>query len=128
MSILSPTIGGRQYVYLVRRSAVRMNRACFGPMVSGDVAAKVTSSREEPSIPSQFRHLFWDTDPLGIDLHQHAAYVIARILEAGSLRSVWWLQRQYTTRTILEVLASHKGLSARSRCFWSAWFEATWIP
>jgi hypothetical protein len=128
MSFLSRTIGGRQQVYMVRRSAARMSRACFRRMVSVHIAAKVTSSREEGSVPSQFRHLFWDTDPLGIDLHQHAAYVIARILEAGSLRSVWWLQRQYTTHTILEVLASHKGLSARSRCFWSAWFEATWIP
>jgi hypothetical protein len=94
-------------------------------MARADVAAKVAALKEEGSIPLQFHRFFWDTDPVGIDLRQHAGYVIARFLETGSLRAIWWLQRQYPTGTILQVLASSKGLSARSRRFWSAWFEVS---
>jgi hypothetical protein len=125
MSVLIRTIGTRQYAYLVHRSGGRTVQTYLGPMARADVAAKVAALKEEGSIPLQFHRFFWDTAPGGIDLHQHAAYVIARILETGSLRAVWWLQRQYPTSTILHVLASSKGLSARSRHFWSAWFEVS---
>lgn len=125
MSVLIRTIGNRQYAYLVRRSGARTVQTYLGPMARPDVAAKVAALKEEGSIPSQFHRFFWDTDPSAIDLHRHAAYVIARILETGSLQAMWWLQRQYPTSTILEVLASSKGLSARSRRFWSAWFEVS---
>jgi len=125
MSVLIRTIGNRQYAYLVRRSGARTVQSYLGPMARPDVAAKVAALKEEGSIPSQFHRFFWDTDPSAIDLHRHAAYVIARILETGSLQAIWWLQRQYPTSTILQVLASSKGLSARSRRFWSAWFEVS---
>jgi len=125
MSVLIRTIGNRQYAYLVRRSGARTVQTYLGPMARPDVAAKVAALKEEGSIPSQFHRFFWDTDPSAIDLHRHAAYVIARILETGSLQAIWWLQRQYPTSTILQVLASSKGLSARSRRFWSAWFEVS---
>jgi hypothetical protein len=94
-------------------------------MARAEVAANVAALKEEGSIPSEFHRFFWDTDPAGIDLHRHAAYVIGRILETGSLQAIWWLQRQYPTSVILQVLASSKGLSARSRRFWSAWFEVS---
>jgi hypothetical protein len=123
MSVLIRTIGNRQYAYLVRRSSGRTVQTYLGSMAHADVVAKVAALREEGSIPSQFHRLFWDTEPSAIDLHRHAAYVIGRILETGNLRAVWWLQLQYPTSTILQVLASSKGLSARSRRFWSAWFE-----
>jgi hypothetical protein len=123
MSVLVRTIGKRQYAYLVRRIGSRTVQTYLGPMARADVAAKVAALKEEGNIPLQFHHFFWDTDPVGIDLHHHAAYVIARILETGSLRATWWLQRQYTTDTILQVLESNRGLSARSRHFWSSWFE-----
>jgi hypothetical protein len=125
MSVLIRTIGNRQYAYLVHRSGARIVQTYLGSMAHADVAAKVAALREEGSIPSQFHRFFWDTDPAAIDLHRHAAYVIARILETGSLQAVWWLQRQYPTSVILQVLASNKGLSARSRRFWSAWFEVS---
>lgn len=123
MSVLIRRIGSRQYAYVVRRSGGRTVQTYLGPMAHADVAAKVAALKEEGSIPSQFHRFFWDADPTAIDLHRHATYVIGRILDMGSLRAVWWLQLQYPTSAILEVLASSKGLSARSRRFWSAWFE-----
>jgi hypothetical protein len=125
MSVLIRTINNREYAYLVRRNGGRTVQTYLGPMGRADVAARVASLREEGHVPNQFHHFFWDADPAAIDLRRHAAYVIARILETGSLRAVWWLQRQYPTGTILHVLASNKGLSARSRHFWSAWFEVS---
>jgi len=125
MSVLIRTIGNRQYAYLFHRRGARTVQTYLGPTAHADVAAKVTALKEEGSIPSQFHRFFWDTDPAAIDLHRHAAYIIGRILETGSLQAVWWLQRQYPTNAILQVLASSKGLSARSRRFWSAWFEVS---
>jgi hypothetical protein len=125
MSVLIRMIGKRQYAYLVRRDGGRTVQTYLGPMARADVAAKVAALKEEGSIPLQFHRFFWDTDPVGIDLRQNAAYVIARFLETGSLRAIWWLQRQYPTGTVLQVLASSKGLSARSRRFWSSWFEVS---
>ncbi len=123
MSVLTRTIGNRQYAYIVHRSGGRSIQTYLGPLARADVAAKVAALKEEGSIPSQFHRFFWDADPATIDLHRHATYVISRLLEVGSLRAVWWLQLQYPTITILDVLASSKGLSPRSRRFWSAWFE-----
>ena len=125
MGVLIRTIGNRQYAYLVRRRGGRTVQTYLGPMARPDVAAKVAALKEEGSIPSQFHRFFWDTDPAALNLRRHAAYVIARILETGSLQAIWWLQRQYPTSVILRVLASSKGLSARSRRFWSAWFEVS---
>ena len=125
MSVLIRTIGNRKYAYLVRRSEGPTVQTYLGPMARAEAAEKVAALREEGSIPSQFHRFFWDTDVAAIDLHRHATYIIARILETGSLQAVWWLQLQYPTSTILQVLASSKGLSARSRRFWSAWFEVS---
>jgi len=125
MSVLIRTIGNRQYAYLVRRAGGRTVQTYVGPMERADVVAKVAALKEEGSIPLPFHRFFWDTDPSAIDLHRHAAYVIGRILETGSLQAVSWLQREYPTNAILYVLASSKGLSARSRRFWSAWFEVS---
>jgi hypothetical protein len=57
-------------------------------MARADVAARVAALQQEGSIPFEFHRYFWDTDPAAIDLHRHAAYVITRILEMGSLRAV----------------------------------------
>jgi len=86
MSVLIRTIGNRQYAYLVRRSEGRTVQTYLGPMARAEVAAKVAALREEGSIPSQFHRFFWDTDPAAIDLHRHATYIIARVLEIGNLR------------------------------------------
>ncbi|MGB9578389.1 MAG: DUF6922 domain-containing protein [Halothiobacillaceae bacterium] len=123
MSVLIRTIGNRQYAYTVHRDGERTVQTYLGPMARADVAARVAALRKEGSIPSQFHRFFWDIDPSAIDLHRHEAYVIARILDVGSLRAVWWLQLQYPTRAILQVLASNRAISARSQRFWSAWFE-----
>jgi hypothetical protein len=125
VSVLIRTINSREYAYLVRRNGGRTVQTYLGPTARADVAAKVAAIRSEGSVPVQFHRLFWDADPAAIDLRRHAAYIIARILETGGLRAVWWLQRQYSTGAILHVLASNKGLSARSRHFWSAWFEVS---
>jgi hypothetical protein len=125
MHVLIRTIGSQRYAYVAVRSNGRTVQTYLGPMTRPDVAARVASLQAEGDIPPQFHQLFWDVDPECVDLRKHARYVIERVLDAGSLQAVWWLQREYRTRDIERVLASGKGLSARSRAFWSAWFEAT---
>lgn len=123
MHVLIRTIGSQRYAYTLTRSNGRAVQTYLGPMTRPDVAARVACLQAEGAIPPQFHQLFWDVDPARVDLRKNARYVIERVLEAGSLRAVWWLQREYRTRDIERVLASSKGLSARSRAFWSTWFE-----
>lgn len=115
MSVMIRTIGNRQYAYLVPRSGGQTVQAYLRPMARADVPAKVAALQDEGSIPSRLHRFFRDTNPAAIDLHRNAAYIVARILETGSLQAVWWLQRQYPTGATLDVLGSSKGLSARSR-------------
>jgi hypothetical protein len=66
--------------------------------------------------------LFWDVDPLTIDVKQHRRYIIERVLEMGELDALLWLQRLYPTSVIIETLESSRKISAKSRNFWEIWF------
>jgi len=72
------------------------------------------------------RWLFWDVDPDGLDLGEHARFVILRILEKGRLRDVRWLLEQYGEERVHELLRSTVTtvLSGRTLAFWRAYFGA----
>jgi hypothetical protein len=42
-------------------------------------------------IPEHVLKLFWDTDKSGIDVRQHARYIICRILDFGDSPEVRWM-------------------------------------
>jgi hypothetical protein len=65
--------------------------------------------------------LFWDAGD--IDLERHADYVIARILDYGDERDLKALRRIYPDEKIIHVVKTRKGLSPRTRCFWSLYFK-----
>ncbi len=79
--------------------------------------------QETKTVPEKFRSLLWDARLEDIHLKKNAAYVIERVLELGDLEAANWLQRTYTTQRILQVLASSRQLSRKSRNFWNIWFD-----
>ena len=78
------------------------------------------------SIPRNMRWLFWDIAPSSIDERRDADFVIARILEHGTLADVSWLRRKYGFERIHACLrdAGSTELSPRTISFWRAFFRA----
>lgn len=84
---------------------------------------------DEPSekfpefIPERIRRLFWDADPKSVNKRIHRSYIIRRIMDYGNMEDVKWMLRTYSTEEIIHVLKEGRGLSAKSACFWSAYFD-----
>jgi hypothetical protein len=66
---------------------------------------------------------FWDVDPNLLDVERHKAYIIERILELGDEAAVRWLFATYSRPDIVSVLRGSRGLSAKSRGFWTLVLE-----
>ncbi|MGC2063820.1 MAG: hypothetical protein WA610_12650 [Thermodesulfovibrionales bacterium] len=117
-------IGRGEYAYLVVREGSKVVHKYLGPAGSPQVKKKLAERKEVSSIPDRFRPLFWDTSPGNIHIRRNARYIIERVLEFGDNEAIAWLQRVYTTRTILDVLNTSRAISNKSRNFWEIWFEA----
>jgi len=78
------------------------------------------------AIPKPQRWLFWDVDPSEIDPVRHAAFVIPRVLEFGTLVDVRWLLARVGSPRIHRFLRDqgHPELSAKTLAFWRAYFRA----
>jgi len=124
VSIVTKKIGRRQYAYLAVREGKKVVHKYLGPVDSSAVEKKIADLREVNIVPDCFRILFWDTDLGNISLKRNARYVIERILEFGSFEAVNWLQKVYTTRTILDAMHESAVISEKSRNFWDMWFGA----
>jgi len=122
MSIVIKKVGKREYAYLAYRSGKRVVHKYMGPVSDPVVAAKRAAREEEKAVPARFSLLFWDADPREIDVKRNARYIIERVLELGGLDAVQWIQRLYPTGLIIDVCATSRKLSARSKNFWGIWF------
>ena len=78
------------------------------------------------AIPASSRWIFWDVDPDAIDLERDANGVLARVLERGCLDDVKWLITTYGPERIHAFFRDvwTPEVSARTRGFWRAFFEA----
>lgn len=65
------------------------------------------------------RRLFWDVDPLSLNLQQHRVFIIERILEEGDETAVNWLKRTYPLETIQDVLRTSRRLSPKTANFFA---------
>lgn len=64
------------------------------------------------------RVLFWDVPLDNIDVHEHADWLIARVLWRGALDDVRRIIRAYGARRVAAVALRHAGLPAAFRPFW----------
>jgi hypothetical protein len=78
------------------------------------------------AVPSEFRWLFWEVDVEAIDLTRDADFVLARVLESGTLAAVRWVIGLYGLERIHRLFreVGHPDLSERTIQFWRAALHA----
>lgn len=73
---------------------------------------------KKTDIKAVFRpSLFWDADE--IDVTEHAAYVIARILDFGDIDEVHALRKIYPNETIIETIRTRRNLLPKTGKYWA---------
>jgi hypothetical protein len=71
-------------------------------------------------IPVELSWLFWDVDPMTIDLERHRDYVIERIMTRGNWLAMRWLIDHVAKSDLAEFLCRRADrLPPRERAFWS---------
>lgn len=122
MSIVVKKIGKKEYAYLAYRVGKKVVHKYLGPAAGPVAATRKARTEEEKKVPERFHSLFWDVDPLKIDVKRHAGYIIERVLELGGLDALYWIQRLYPTSRIIETCEMSRKISPKSRTFWGIWF------
>lgn len=122
MAVIIKTIKNREYAYLCTRDGRKVRHSYIG-LASDPIAALLLSEQERGAkMPQALYPFFWDADPRKFSLREHSRYIIERILELGTFEAVQWMELAYPRFRILEVLFLGRGISEKSRQFWSIWF------
>ncbi len=122
MSVITKKVGDNSYAYLVNREGEKVSHRYLGSIHDSRVKEMISAYQEVSTVPGRFRSLFWDTNLKNVHIKRNSRYIIERILEMGSLDAVTWMQRAYTVRHILDVLATSRSLGKKSIHFWEVWF------
>ena len=70
--------------------------------------------------PTDFsKNLFWDVDPVTLNMERHAKYIIARVLDVGTLADWRLLCRRFTLPGIVEISKTLRVLDAKALAFLS---------
>jgi len=123
MAIITKRIGHNSYAYTSEREGEKVIHKYLGPIDDPAVEKTISSYREVHAVPEVFRFLFWDARLEDIHVRRNARYIIERVLDMGNLDGVNWLQRIYPVQRIMEVLATSRSLSEKSKNFWRLWFN-----
>jgi len=123
MSISIRKTGNREYAYVAHRDGARMVQSYIGPLARPDVRQRVDAAQRATRMPLHTMWLFAGVDPSALSLQRDAPAIIACLLEQGDLEDLRWLLYVYPVSAVVDVVLSAKGLSARARNFWTAWFE-----
>jgi len=118
-------VSGRASQALTGRPELVAGRAASA--YSGQASNEVVPlSHGQKMKPRHLRWLFWDADLAGLDVERDAPYVLARVLEHGTLRDVKWALRVYGAERIHRFFreVGHPELSDRTLSFWRAFFKA----
>lgn len=67
----------------------------------------------------QSKHLFWDVDPLALDLEKHSKFIIERILRFGLPEDVLAMQKQYSDAAIRTVVTHSRHIDRKTASFWA---------
>jgi hypothetical protein len=122
MSVVIKKIKNKEYAYVAYRSEGRVVQRYLGALSNPEVRKRIELHERENRVPENFFYLFWDTSPSEIDIRKNSRYIIERVLELGGLNALYWIQKLYPTRLIMETLEVSRKLSDKSRNFWRIWF------
>ncbi|GAA5484473.1 DUF6922 domain-containing protein [Haloferula sargassicola] len=67
-------------------------------------------------------HLFWDTDPAGVDVERHAPWLVKRVLEYGRWRDWQLLLETYGKPRVHEIASGIRSLDSKAAAFVRAYF------
>ena len=81
-------------------------------------------------LPAFLHPLFWDCRPESVDIEAHAALVLERILEYGTLASARWALEAYGADRIRQFLRTRgtPNLSRKTLSFWAALLDLEGEP
>ena len=69
-------------------------------------------------LPTDFStNLFWDVDVATVDLARHRKYVVARVLEHGTLADWHLLCRCFTLASIIDIARTLRSLDVKALSF-----------
>ena len=122
LSIIIKKIGKREYAYFAERQGDKVVQKYIGPFLDPKVQNKIKKFKEEKKVPALFYHLFWDVNPLKVDLKKNRRYIIERVLELGDINALQWLENIYPTKLILETCETSRKIYKRSKNLWLIWF------
>lgn len=125
MSVVIKKIKNKEYAYVAYRSEGKVVQTYLGALSDPEVKKRIEQHERENRIPERFFYLFWDTFPLEIDIRKNSRYIIERVLELGGLDTLYWIQKLYPTRLIMETSEVSRKLSHKSKNFWRVWFGSS---
>lgn len=68
-------------------------------------------------------HLFWDVDRSGVDVEQHAAWLVRRVLEYGTWADWVRLEEHYGRDRLARIVVTIRSLDPKARTFCQARFD-----
>ena len=68
-------------------------------------------------------HLFWDVDRSGVDIEQHAVWLIRRVLEYGAWADWMRLEEHYGRDRLARIVVTIRSLDPKARTFCQARFD-----
>ena len=71
------------------------------------------------NLPAFVKKYFWDVDFTTINVHDHSAYVIDRILSFGNIPALSWLWKTYSLESIQSRVESSRQLSKKDKNFFT---------
>ncbi len=71
--------------------------------------------------PNYIKTVLWDVDLKDVDLKEHQNFLIARIIDKGTLKSVKWLESKYSKKNIKKVAKVSKNISSKTKNFWKVY-------
>lgn len=70
-------------------------------------------------LPPSVERLFWDVDPVAVDLAAHADYVMERVMSRGTLEAMRWLRATYSVEQMADFLERRgERIAPRDRAYW----------
>lgn len=62
-------------------------------------------------------NLFWDVDPEGLDMQQHASFIVARVLDYGTMEDWLAIKSYYGIERLREISLNIKSMERESLSF-----------
>lgn len=74
-------------------------------------------------LPRKVSMLFWDVDPVALDLELQKDFIIERVLNMGDEEALKWLWKKYGPRAIYVTVTNSRRLTLKTARCWQNYFD-----